>query len=101
MSKDTMKKIAIGILIPIFISIVGWATWITKQAFSAQRTEVILQEYRINTKDEQVYIQKEIKSLGESVVESFNKLNDKIDKNTENNNGILLDLQRQIGDLSK
>lgn len=101
MSNDLIKKIAIGILIPIFVSIVGWATWVTRQAFSAQRTETILQEYRTDTSAKQMYIQEELKGLKESVTDSFDKLNDKIDKNTQDNNKILLDLQKQIGDLSK
>lgn len=90
MTKDTMKKITIGILIPIFISIIGWATWTTKNVFSAQKTEVVLENHKGEAAKEQLYVRDQFKSL-----------NDKIDTNQNSNVEILLDIKQQIGALSK
>lgn len=108
MSDNIIKKIIIGISIPILFLIISWSVWTTKNVFSAQRTEIILQEYRVDNEKKQNNIREELKTLKNSVDDSFNKLNNKIDTNTRNqlqftqeNNKILLDLQKQIGDLKK
>lgn len=96
-----IKKIAIGIMIPLIVSILGWATWVTRKAFSAQQTEVMLQEHKISANKNRDIIQKELDSINDIVQKGFDNLNEKIDKNTKDNNGILLDLQKQIGQLNR
>jgi len=102
MSKeDIIKKIAMGVLIPVFLMILGWGTWVTKQAFSAQQTQTILQEHKIESDRNRIIIQEELDSIEDTVQESFKGLHEKIDKNTQDNNKILLDLQKQIGEINK
>lgn len=98
---DMIKKITIGISIPLFVAILGWATWMTRQAFSAQRTEVILTEHKIEADKNRSLIQQELEGLNNIITQNFNSLNKKIDKNTMENNKTLLDLQKQIGELNK
>lgn len=100
MSDNILKKITIGILVPIFVSVVGWATWVTGQAFSAKQTEYALVEHRLEARTYRSEVQKKIDSLGCDVKKSFENLNSKIDKNTQGNNKILMDLQKQIGRLN-
>jgi hypothetical protein len=96
---SSIKKIAVGILIPILVSIFGWATWITNQAFSAQKTEVVLQEHKIEADKNRIMIQQDLNSIQETVQKNFDSLNNKVDKNAQENNKILLDLQKQISNL--
>jgi len=101
MSDNVFKKIIIGIMIPLFIATIGWATWMTKQAFSAKQTEFTFQEHKIEDIMNRSTIQRDLDSLEGTIQKSFENLNEKIDKNTQENTRILLDLQKQIGDLDK
>jgi len=95
MSDGLIKKIIGAILIPIIVAILGWATWVTKQAFSAQQTEVVLENHKVEADKEQTYVRNQFESLNDKI----DGIDSKIDTNQQNNNDILLDIQKQIGDL--
>jgi len=92
MDNKLIKRIALGLLIPLILLTLGWAKWITTQAFSAQKTEVVLREHKIEASTERSYVRGQFKGLNIKI----DNLNDKIDKNQTNNNKILLDIQKQI-----
>lgn len=95
------KKIIIAITIPIFTLGISWMVWTTKNVFSAQQTEIILHEHKIEADKNRLLIQKELDGLNIIIKQSFDNLNKKFDKNMFENNKILLDLQRQIGEINK
>lgn len=86
MSEGLLKKIIGAILVPIVVAILGWATWVTKQAFSAQRTEVVLENHKIEAAKEQTFVRGEFKSL-----------NEKIDVNQTQTYKMLLNIYKQNG----
>jgi len=94
MGNDIIKKIAIGIIIPIFISIVGWAAWTTNQVFSAQ-------EYIISHDKQYGELRELINNGFQKQQEDTQELNNKVDRSIQYNSQIFLDLQRQIGELNK
>lgn len=97
MSDKLIKKIFGAILVPIILAILGWATWVTQQAFSAQQTEIVLQNHKTEAVEERIYVREQFKSLNEKV----DKIDDKIDKNQQDNNQMLMDIQKQIGEIKK
>lgn len=103
MSNNIIKKIIIGLSIPIFLLIISWSVWTTKNVFSAQKNEILLQEYKIDTTNKQNMITEELKSFKNSVDDRFNRLDSKIDglngkiqQNQKDTYDILLDIMKKI-----
>lgn len=67
MSNKFTKKIAIGILVSIFSTILIWITWMTKMAFSAERTNMVFQEFKISTIKKQDQFENELKKINENI----------------------------------
>lgn len=97
MSDNIFKKIIIGISIPILLLIISWTVWTTKNVFSCQKIELSLQDYITSNNKHNDSVFNELKDLNKSLNEGFRILNNKLDLSIKDNNEILLDLQRQIG----
>jgi len=108
MFDSILKKIVIGIAIPIFVAVVGWSVWTTNQVFSAQQTKISFQEYIISHNKQYDEVRELINTVQLAVKDGFQKqqedtqeLNNKLDQSIQYNSQIFLDLQRQIGELNK
>jgi len=92
MPNNLYKKILIAFIIPIFILISAWVTWTTKNVFSAQRTEVVLENHKKEASKEQTYVRDQFQNLNGKI----DGLDEKVDSNQEKNYDLLLDIQQQI-----
>jgi len=101
MTNDIIKKIVIGIAIPIFVAMITWATWTTSQVFSAQQTKMSFQEYIISHNKQYDELRELINNGFQKQQEDTQELNNKLDHGIQYNSQIFLDLQQQIGELNK
>lgn len=84
-SDKTYKKMLSMLLVPVIGILIGWATWVTAQTYSAQQTKQELVQHQTYAAQQQQEIKNDLHELQREVQENHQSVYK-----------ILLDLQKQL-----
>jgi hypothetical protein len=89
MTKKSIKDLSRSIFLALLVPLLGWATWVTAQTYNTQQTKQEFVEHKVYAAQQQRELKQELNEFQKEVRENHQIVYK-----------ILLDLQKQMGDIN-